>query len=322
MSAAETSLAFAGRSCLYECRVMHQRFVPKVHRFEYGIFMLAVDLAELAGLSRRLRLFGHNRRRPYEFRDADHLIAGAATADLRAQLTHWLGAQGVAVPADARILLVTLPRVFGYIFAPVSFYFLHTAAGDPLGAVAEVQNTFGELKPYWVPVQQLSPAAADGCGDGRFHVVVPKKFYVSPFSSLELSFDFQLRMPGERLAITVKDVSADQTVLLSTLTGIRRPLTDGTLAWLTLKYPLVTLRVVTLIHWQALKLWWRRLPWHSKSDQPENQQGVYRPHPTIHGARLTGALATRSPARTTSDSGVAFQSVPARLVDDIATRSK
>lgn len=281
MSAPDASLAPTGRSCLYECRVMHQRLVPRSHRLDHGLFLLALDLDELDGLCRRLRLLGHNRRNVYEFRDADHLVSGAAGSGVRAQLAHWLAQQGSPLPDDARVLLVTLPRVLGYIFAPVSFYFCHAADGTPLCAVAEVQNTFGELKPYRVPVLPGTPEAA---GE-RFRVVVPKAFYVSPFSDLELCFDFQLRTPGEDLALVVNDVSGDQTVLVSTLTGRRRPLTDAELVRMTLKYPLVTLRVITLIHWHALRLWAKRIPWHRKAANPERQTGVYRPHASLRAPR-------------------------------------
>lgn len=295
MATAENSFAPPGRSCLYECRVMHQRFVPRSHRFEYGIFMLAVDLAELPAVAQRLRFFSHNRRNAYEFRDSDHLVAGADAPDLRSQLSLWLGQQNVVLPPDARVLLVTLPRVFGYLFAPVSFYFCHRADGTPLCAVAEVQNTFGELKPYLIPVHPTSPGST---GPESFRVVVPKEYYVSPFSDLELNFDFQLRTPGEQLVITVNDVTADQTVLISTLTGKRRPLTDRELARLTLKYPLVTLRVITLIHWQALNLWWKRVPWHAKAAQSEKQLGVYRPHVSLKQARSAVIAPTLPPAES------------------------
>ena len=274
------------RSCLYECAVLHHRLAPRQHRFRYGIFMLCLDLDELDALDARLRTFSHNRWNLYTFRDDDHLQAGGgereagnrtASGGLKAEVTAWLADQGVTLPADARITLVTLPRVLGYIFSPVSFYFCHTAQGMPLAAVAEVQNTFGELKPYLVPLKT-------GAGAEQFRVVVPKHFYVSPFSGLDLCFDFRLRTPGDRLEIGVNDVTGDgQTQLVSTLTGTRRPLTDGQLLRLTAKYPLVTLRVIALIHWHALRLWWKRIPWHRKAARPDLQRGVYRPHASLHG---------------------------------------
>ena len=106
-------------------------------------------------------------------------------------------------------------------------------------------------------------------------MVAPKHFYVSPFSALDLSFDFRLEDPGDRLVVGVNDVDAEgRTVLISTLTGTRVPLTDGSLRRMLWRYPLVTLRTITLIHWQALRLWLKRIPWHRKSDRADLQRGI------------------------------------------------
>lgn len=313
------------RSCLYECSVMHHRLSPQVHRFRHGIFMLGLDLDELDALDSRLCTFSRNRWNLYTFRDDDHLQARSAERgtrnepaasaqsgiwNLKSEICHWLATQGVVLPADARIMLITLPRVLGYIFNPVSFYFCHAADGTPLCAVTEVQNTFGELKPYLVPLEMGEVRTANGeVAEGRpalgtqhpaadrFRIVTPKHFYVSPFSALDLCFDFRLRLPGERLEIGVNDVTADgKTVLVSALTGTRRPLTDARLLRLTAKYPLVTLRVITLIHWHALKLWWKRLPWHRKAANPDLQREVFRPHSSLLRHRSGEALTVPAPA--------------------------
>jgi DUF1365 family protein len=259
-------------SCLYECQVMHHRLEPKEHHFSYRIFMFALDLEEIETLGRKLPGFSHNRWNLYTFRDRDHLtVAGHETATLRENLTAWLAGEGVTLPAEARVRLVTLPRVLGYIFNPVSFYFCHGADGTPLCAIAEVGNTFGEMKPYLL----REP------GEKGFRLVTPKHFYVSPFSGLDLLFDFKLRIPGDSLEIHIDDRAGDRPVLLSALTGHRLPLTTANLWWCTLKYPLITLRVIFLIHWHALLLWLRRLPFHSKAAHPELQRGLYRPHSSI-----------------------------------------
>jgi len=266
--------------------------------------MLCLDLDELDSLHARLRTFSRNRWNLYTFRDDDHLRTGdtgqgtsgaptttsSRTGDLKSEIRAWLAIQGVAFPVDARITLVTLPRVLGHIFNPVSFYFCHAADGTPLCAVTEVQNTFGELKPYLVPFERgTAGSPAHPAPPERFHAVLPKHFYVSPFSPLDLCFDFRLRTPDERLEIGVNDVTADgKTILVSMLTGTRRPLTDGRLLRLTAKYPLVTLRVITLIHWHALKLWWKRLPWYRKAADTGLQRDVFRPHATL--ARAIGPL--------------------------------
>jgi DUF1365 family protein len=291
---------------------MHHRLAPRQHRFRYGIFMLCLDLDELPTLDARLHTFSRNRWNLYAFRDSDHLEARSLAREdggaspgrvvapgLKGEITDWLVTQGVSLPTDARITLVTLPRVLGYIFNPVSFYFCHTAGGAPLCAVTEVQNTFGELKPYLVPLDAEGPDSAGndrGRGGEKFRRTVPKHFYVSPFSGLDVCFDFRLRTPGERLEIGVNDVTTEgQTLLVSTLTGTRRPLTDGQLLRLTAKYPLVTLRVITLIHWQALRLWWKRLPWHPKAARAALQRDLYRPHGSLKRSRPDEVLISPAP---------------------------
>lgn len=268
------------RSCIYECRVRHHRLAPRQHKFEYGLFMVCLDLDELDRLNSNLRWFSRNRRNLYEFRDSDHLIHAKGESDnVRSSIQAWLLEQGVPLPKDSRIQLVTLPRVIGYIFNPVSFYFVQSADGIPICALAEVGNTFGELKPFLVPIENYdSGSPSTAC----FRRIAPKEFYVSPFTDLEVCFDFRFRIPGERLEIGINDVTTEgKTLLISALVGTKRPLTDSNLLRVTLQYPLMTLRVILLIHWEALRLWWKRLPWHRKGDQPERQRGVYRPHSSI-----------------------------------------
>jgi hypothetical protein len=261
------------RSCLYECSVMHHRLEPKEHHFRYRIFMFALDLDELEAASARVAGFSRNRWNFYTFRDDDHLkLPGAEATPLREKFTAWLGEHGVTLPDGARITLVTLPRVLGYIFNPVSFYFCADAAGAPLCAVAEVGNTFREMKLYLL---------REPTGENFFRLTTPKHFYVSPFSALDLSFDFKLRVPGETLDIHIDDRAGERRVLLSALTGRRAPLTTARLCWFTLKYPLITLKVIALIHWHALWLWLRRVPWHPKAADADLQRDVLHPHASL-----------------------------------------
>ena len=265
-------------SCLYECTVTHRRVSPKHHAFKHGLFLLSLDLDEWEAVTRRVRILGWNRPNLYSFHERDHLQMPGATG-LKDSLTRWLASQGQPLPPNSRIQLVTLPRVLGYVFNPVSFYFCQDATGAAVCAVAEVGNTFGELKPFLVPHSTTS--SEGGPLTHRFRRVVPKEFYVSPFTGLQVCFDFQLATPGDRLALRVNDVADGQPLLYSALAGRRRELTESELIRLTARYPLVTLRVITLIHWHALRLWWKRVPWHAKSADPTRQQGVFRPHRTL-----------------------------------------
>jgi len=266
---------------------MHARFTPRAHRFAYRLFLFALDLDELEGLHQRLRLFSHGRRNLYSFRDGDYLPLGeprhnasagareprlGSAAGLKARLVAHLAAHGTNL-TGGRVLLVTLPRVAGYHFNPVSFYFCFDRAGKPAAALAEVTNTFREMKPYLLGPQT--------CAHGSFRLRVPKHFYVSPFSDVDVAFDFQLNAPGERLAVRIDDYQGETLTLTSSLSGPRRELTDARLAWFAVKYPLITLKVIGLIHWHALRLWLKALPWFAKAARAADQRDLYRPHASL-----------------------------------------
>jgi uncharacterized protein len=259
-------------SCLYECNVMHHRLAPKQHRFAYRIFMFYLDLDELDSVAARIPFFARNRPNLFAFNDADHLPNSAGT--VKEKLITYLTSRDVLLPQDARFMLLTLPRLLGYVFNPVSFYFCFDSAGTPFCAVAEVGNTFGEKKIYLL---------SDLSAVNRFRLVTPKNFYVSPFSPLDLDFDFKLRVPAETLEIHIDDCQADQIILLSALTGHRAPLTAPRLAWFAIKYPFVTLWVIAMIHWNALLLWLKRVPFYRKEERVDLQRDVLHPHPTITG---------------------------------------
>lgn len=267
---------------------MHARFSPKAHRFDYRIFLFALDLDEVDTLHRQLRLFSRNRPNLYSFRDGDFLPthealhngqtrqAVASSTTLKQRVVAQLAANGIEL-AGGRVLLVTLPRVIGYLFNPVSFYFCYDRTGVPVAALAEVTNTFKEMKPFLLgpETRGQEPAGA------TFRLRLPKHFYVSPFSDVDVAFDFTLRAPGERLSVQIDDYIGSERTLTSALAGPRQPLSDARLAWFTLKYPLITLRIISLIHWHAFKLWLKKVPWFAKSARGADQRDLYRPHASL-----------------------------------------
>ncbi len=313
------------RSRLYECQVMHHRFAPKAHRFAYRIFMFAIDLDELGELDRTLRLFSVGRTNFYSFREADYfptdeerwkattrrVSAGSESAGgltvrsdpgapvtarstLKSRVLAYLDRHGVDL-TGGRVELITLPRVAGYLFNPVSFYFCYDRGGAPVAAVPEVTNTFREMKPFFLGPSTRSPTA--GPADA-FRRRVPKHFYVSPFSDVDVAFDFTLQPPGERLSIQIDDYVGGERTLTSTLTGRARPLTDGTLAALTLRHPLVPLHTIARIHWHALRLWLKQVPWFPKAARIADQRDLYRPHSSL--SRTRGAPADPSSPHPTA----------------------
>lgn len=282
-------------SCLYECHVMHQRFTPAAHRFLYRIFLFGIDLDELGELDRRLPLFSVDRPNLFSFRQSDYLrldgpvhngagetAAPSPTAPLKQRVAAFLRSRGIEL-ADGRVTLVTLPRVFGHIFNPVSFYFCHDRHGAPLAAIAEVTNTFRESKPFLLgPDRLVTPGGAGP--PAAFRHREPKFFYVSPFSDVDVAFDFHLRVPGSALSLQIDDYTGSDRTLTSVLTGRREELTPARLAWYALKYPLLSLRIVTLIHWHALLLWFKKVPWFAKAARPADQRNVHQPHSSLRPA--------------------------------------
>jgi hypothetical protein len=251
---------------------MHHRFTPKVHHFQHRIFMFYLDLDELDTVARKVFFFSHNRKNLYSFRDNDHEPAGAAA--LKDRLLTFLRQNGIDPGPLCRLMLLTLPRVAGYIFNPVSIYYCFDKAGQPICSVAEVGNTFREMKLYLLRHEEFGL-------DETFRKIVPKHFYVSPFSELTLNFDFKLKIPGEDLNIKINDLDGDEAVLTSTLSGKKTAINNASLLGFTLKYPLLTLKVIFLIHFHALRLWLKGLPFYRKAAHSGLQRQVLRPHSSL-----------------------------------------
>lgn len=251
--------------------VMHNRLKPKRHRFNYNVFMFYIDLDEIDILTKKLILFSHNAFNFFSFRDEEHLQLPAGNPDAskntKEQLIDFLAQNGLNI-GQGKIMLLTNLNVLGYNFNPVSFYFCFAEDGKPLCSVAEVSNTFREMKPYFI--------GGENFAGGRFHLNTGKYFYVSPFIDPDTDFDFNLGIPGEKLNIKIDDYKDGERFFISTLTGRKAVLTNGRLFWYSARFPLITLRIIALIHWNALLLWFKKIPFHPKAANQHLQKNVYR----------------------------------------------
>lgn len=261
-------------SSIYSAKVMHHRLAPKKHSFWYKIYLFYIDLDELPVLHKELRWFSYNRFNLFNFRDQDHLQQPKENPDrsknVKQQLTTYLSANGVEI-GNGRIMLLTNLSVLGYNFNPVSFYFCFDENDQPLCAVAEISNTYHEMKMFFFGKEELI--------EDRFKQKVEKLFYVSPFIDLDTFFDFNLAIPTEKLDIKIDDYDKEgQRFFLSTLKGDRKPLTNGNMLRYFFSIPLIPLRVMGLIHWQAFKLWIKKINYHPKSANQELQKDVYKPY--------------------------------------------
>ena len=237
------------RSALYIGRVAHRRLRPAKHALSYRVFDLLLDLDEIDALSARLRFFSRGRFNLLAFHDRDH-GDGSATP-LRVQIEALAARAGVAI-GGGRIALLCMPRVLGHVFNPLSIYFCHDAEGRLACLVHEVSNTFGERHSYVVPVAEPGP-------DGLVRQSVPKRFYVSPFLDMDMTYDFSIRPPGERVGVSIQTRDQEGIVLTASFTGEARPMTDAVLLRALATHPLLTLKVVAGIHWEALRLWLKGL---------------------------------------------------------------
>jgi DUF1365 family protein len=262
-------------SCFYECDVFHRRLRPRQHEFLYRVFYFYLDLRELEETARKLKIFGVNRANLYSLRDGDHFQYDETgrPRPIADNVREFLARSGCPLEDHGSIRMLCFPRMCGYVFNPITIYFCFRADGTPHASVVEVGNTFRELKPYLVPRTES--------GGADFEVRVPKDYYVSPFSPVDLEFHFRFHLPDERLRVFIDDYDAEGKVLVSTLTGKRREMTFGQLARFTLKFPLLTLRVIFLIHWQALRIWLKKIPFFRKEARVEDQRGVFRPHKSL-----------------------------------------
>ncbi len=251
----------SSRSALYEGRVWHRRFKPREHKLAYRIPMVLLDLDELPDLDRRLRLFSHNRFNLMDFREADHLD-GTATP-LRAQVDRILTAGGFA--AGGRVRLLCMPRVLGSVFNPLSVYFCEAPGGGLQAILYEVNNTFGQRHSYLLKAEEGALDVRHGC---------EKRFYVSPFNDLRMTYDFRVIPPGDfsdeqplSVRIDVKD--AEGLLMTAAFAGQREALTDGTLFAAWLRHPLLMGKVLGSIHWEALKLWLKGMKLTPRPPAPE-----------------------------------------------------
>ena len=231
----------ADASALYAGSVVHRRLRPRAHRLSYRIFSLLVDLDGLDALDARLRLFSRNRFNLFSFHDRDY--GDGSGSPLRAQVERHMRAAGME-PDGGPIQVLTMPRLAGYAFNPISLFFCHRRDGSLMAVLYEVNNTFGQRHAYLMP--------AEAGGDGIVRQSAAKCFYVSPFMDMELAYSFRLRPPGERFALGIVASDRAGPVLTAVHRAERRPLTDRALAGAFLAYPLMTLKVIAGIHWEAL----------------------------------------------------------------------
>jgi uncharacterized protein len=236
----------ADAAALYLGDVMHARLKPIGHRFSYRVMSLLIDLDRLAEADQQSPLFGVNRAALYSFHEADH--GARDRSSLRAYVQRCAAERGIDL-TGGRVLLLCYPRLLGYTFNPLSVYFGYRADGELALLIYEVRNTFGEIHPYILPV------TSGEISDAGVRQQQDKQFYVSPFIEMAMRYHFHVRPPDARVQLRILETDSEGPLLAATFNGSRRALSTIQLLRAFFAFPLVTLKIMAAIHWEALRLW-------------------------------------------------------------------
>jgi DUF1365 family protein len=233
-------------AALYFGDVMHARLKPVGHRFNYRVMSLLVDLDRLDEANQQSPLFGVNRAALYSFNEADH--GNRDGSPLRAYAQR-LAAEHRIDLTGGRVLLLCYPRLLGYTFNPLSVFFCYRADGELALVIYEVRNTFGDIHAYVLPVK---PGEISDAGVRQQH---DKLFYVSPFVGMTVRYHFRISPPGDSVKLRILETDRDGPLLAATFSGRRRALNTLALLRSFFALPIVTVKIIAAIHWEALRLW-------------------------------------------------------------------
>ena len=230
-------------SFIYSGEVIHKRFKPKEHFFKYSVFSLLIDLSEIRLINKKIPFFSYNKFNVLSFFDKDH--GERDGSDLGIWVRKKLKEKGIT-SEEIKIKILCYPRIFGYVFNPLSIFFIYNKIGEPIAIFYEVKNTFGEQHTYIFEIKHPNTQIKNDC---------KKKFFVSPFMDLQSEYFFKVLLPNEKLSVIIDQRDKEGKLLFASQDGNRRDLTSKNLLICYLKHPLMSFKVISAIHFEALKLW-------------------------------------------------------------------
>jgi uncharacterized protein len=257
-------------SALYTGTVQHRRREPVINAFRYRLFMLYLDLAELPQLFEPYRFWSATRAAPARFMREDYLqIEGDESISIDESVRRLVTRETGKRPSGP-IRLLTHLRYFGCSFNPVSFYYCFDESGEQLETiVAEITNTPWKERHAYV----LSLAKSIRATRHAWHFKFDKQFHVSPFNPMDMRYDWRFSAPENGLHVHMENWRDGRPVFDATLNLAREPITSASLARALIGFPLMTAQVMTLIHWQALRLWIKRAPFYTHPDKLTTVRG-------------------------------------------------
>ena len=230
-------------SCIYSGFVTHERFKPKKHFFRYNTFSLLVDLNEIENIEKKIKFFSYNKLNILSFHNIDHGSRDGSS------LTDWVKKVLKKSKINlklGKIQLLCYPRFFGYVFNPLSIFYCYDKNLKLKAILYEVKNTFNEQHTHVLRCTSSSNLILHKCD---------KKFYVSPFIEMKTFYNFRLLTPGKKLNILIRQNDSEGLLLIARQVGKRLDLTSKNLFFQFLKHPLMSIKVILAIHFEAFRLW-------------------------------------------------------------------
>lgn len=247
-------------AAVFPSTVMHSRRFPMQYRFSYRVFSLLVDIDRLPEIGRN-PLFSIDRFNLFSLYQRDHGARdGSAWRGWAEQVLH---KQGISAPIG-NIQLLCFPRILGYGFNPLSLWFCHDTTGNLLAVIGEVRNTFGEHHHYLLH-EQGKPLAPIVTGSKQ------KVFHVSPFVGMQARYEFFIHQPQDKLNILIHEYEGDELMLIASQQGQREAFSTRVLLQCFARIPLQSLKIMALIHWEALKIWLKGGTFHRKPALPTEE---------------------------------------------------
>ena len=230
-------------SAIYNGQVIHKRYKPKVHYFKYKVFSLLIDLTELEILDKKVYFFSYNKFNLISFHEKDHGERDGSSLKLWVQKN--LEKNNIQ-DKDIKIKILCYPRIFGFVFNPLSVFYVYNLEDQLISILYEVKNTFGEQHTYIFKVLKDTILIQNNCS---------KKFHVSPFIEMNCNYFFRILNPGEKLSVIIDQYDQEGKILFASQDGKRSDLTSENLMNSYLKHPLMTFKIISAIHFEAFKLW-------------------------------------------------------------------